>query len=152
MGIWMSTAAEENYHAGPALNEYQQQQQQGQQQQGQQHATTEAGASTTSSGGQQHHSHHHSHHHSSTAMLTRRPSRDRSGAGGAGRKGESTRAADWAWENSHWTKLRANKERDRDVPKCRCVLFFFCVLLFVCFVGRVLNGPRADRWRGWTGH
>lgn len=139
----MSTAAEENHHhhhAGAAVNyhnnqhQHQQQQQQYQQgpgyqqhqgaaaneQQPQQQQQQGASASSTSGGGggaQQHHQHSHS-----GAMLTRRPSRDRSG-GAAGKRGESTRVADWAWENSHWTKLRANKERDRDVPKCRLVRF-----------------------------
>ena len=146
MGIWMSTAAEENHHnGGAALNyhpqgqqqgPYQQQQPQQPQQQSQQQGGGGAseGGATTSTG--HHHSHSHHHHPNSTAsMLTRRPSRgDRSGAAGA-RKGESTRAADWLWENSHWTKLRANKERDRDVPKCRCVRTAYCVRLGFGWVG-----------------
>ena len=128
MGIWMSTAAEENHHAGPAVNYHHNNNHQNQQQQHQQQHQQVGAANANSGGGGgsgvQHQHHHHSGHSGSHsgAMLTRRPSRDRSG-GAAGKRGEATRAADWAWENSHWTKLRANKERDRDVPKCRCVAF-----------------------------
>jgi hypothetical protein len=122
MGIWMSTAAEEN-HAAAALNYHQQQHQHQHQHQqgggasegGGGGATTTANTTTTTTATASSNSG------NSGSMLTRRPVRgDRSGSAAA-RKGESTRAADWMWENSHWTKLRANKERDRDVPKCRCV-------------------------------
>lgn len=53
-------------------------------------------------------------------MLTRRPSRERTGAvGTAGKKGESNRA-DWAWENSHWTKVRTKELRERGMRKEGC--------------------------------
>lgn len=136
----MSTAAEENHHAGPAVNyHHNNNQHQHQQQPGTANANSGGGGG---SGAQHQQQHHHSGHsggsHSGAAMLTRRPSRDRSG-GAAGKRGEATRAADWAWENSHWTKLRANKERDRDVPKCRCVAFWF-----------VLWGGLRCGWGGLT--
>lgn len=50
------------------------------------------------------------------SMLTRRPSSTSRQTGG--KRGDGNRA-DWVWDFNHWTKLKANKERDRDVPKCR---------------------------------